>query len=131
MGQTGLEGPFAPGRHSQCLTDRGTLEIEGAAMSAVSHMPRDLVFDGTAIASDGSILAQDVTITARRSKRGDGDGQLWRGLFALPRECDHTPTFGDSFFVQLDGTARIAAVVTEVAGRIVHFRARGRMPEIS
>jgi hypothetical protein len=109
--------------------DRGTLIQEGAAMSAVTHMPRDLVFDGTVIATDGSMFAQNVTISARRSKRGDGDGQLWRGLFALPPECRQTPAFGDSFFVQLEGTPRISAVVTEVAGRIVHFRARGRMPE--
>ena len=99
-------------------------------MSAVTHMPRDLVFDGTVIATNGSMFAQNVTISARRSKRGDGDGQLWRGLFALPSECEHAPNFGDSLFIQLDGTDRIPAVITEVAGRIVHFRARGRMPEL-
>jgi hypothetical protein len=97
-------------------------------MSAIPPMHRDLVFDGTVIAADGSVLATNVTIAARRSKRGDGDGQLWRGLFALPSECHHPPIFGDGLYVQMNGQNRIAAVITEVADRTVHFRARGRMP---
>jgi hypothetical protein len=99
-------------------------------MSTALVMPRDVVFDATVIAADGPPIARCVPISARRAKRGDGDGQLWRGVFVLPPESDRRPFVGDSVFVEASDGLRLSAVVTEVAGRIVQLRARGRMPPL-
>ncbi|HVJ67366.1 MAG TPA: hypothetical protein VM510_05245 [Caulifigura sp.] len=76
---------------------------------------------------DGSLLIEDAEIQAQRARRGSGDGALWRGYFKTPspKLC---PTMGETIRLQMNGDGSAEAIVVEVAGSLVHFRARGTMP---
>lgn len=84
----------------------------------------ECAFAGTILRSD-SILSDRVEIVGTRARRGDGDGLIWRGKFDLP---GGRIMFGETLHIRLGDNSLIAAVVTEVVGRTVHFRARGKMP---
>ena len=84
----------------------------------------------TILRTDDSILLEHAEIEARRAKRGLGDGQVWRGVFALPHKRLR-PTIGENIHLQLEDDARLVVVVTEIEGPLVHFRARGQAPDQS
>jgi hypothetical protein len=85
------------------------------------------MFSAAVLRIDNSILVDDAEIQGHQAKRGSGDGEIWRGLFSIPP--DHLrPTMGETITLLLDDDSKVTAVVTEVAGRTVHFRASGRVP---
>lgn len=90
---------------------------------------RDHVFYGAILKNNG-VLCERVEITGNPAKRGDKDGLIWRGMFTLAARHPAPPNFGDTLHIRLDDKSQIALVVTEVAGPTIHFRARGRMPDV-
>jgi hypothetical protein len=89
--------------------------------------PREQVFEGAILRTDET-LCDRVEITALQAVKGDGNGVIWRGAFSLPARHDGCPPTGETLHIRLDDNSQIAIVVTEVAGRTFHFRARGKMP---
>ena len=88
------------------------------------------MFSATVLRIDNTILVDETEIQGQQAKRGSGDGQVWRGVFSVPP--DHLrPTMGETITLLLDDDSKVAAVVTEVVGRTVHFRASGRMPTLT
>jgi hypothetical protein len=83
------------------------------------------IFEGAILKAD-AVLCDRVEIIGARSRRGGGDGVIWRGTFSLP---DRRPDVGETLHIRLADNSLIALVVTDVAGDTVHFRARGKMPE--
>ena len=81
----------------------------------------------TIVRIDGSTLLEDAEIQAQDARRGSGEGHIWRGVFTMPG-VQLRPTMGETIHLRLDDRSFIAAVVTEVEGNRVHFRARGRKP---
>jgi len=55
-----------------------------------------------------------------------GDGIFWHGSFSVPNLL--RPTIGETICFLVDGGSKIPAVVTDVAGPTVYFRANGLMP---
>jgi hypothetical protein len=88
------------------------------------------VFLATVLRIDDSVLAEDVTVHAKNSKRGDHTGLVWRGIYSIPM-TKLRPTLGETIHLRVDDNSLIAAVVTEVEANRVHFRARGRAPHYS
>lgn len=84
------------------------------------------VFRGVVQSTEGDI--GDVEIVGYRSKRGSGDGLIWRGHFTLPNGSARR-SVGESLYIRLPDGSLIALVVTEVVGHSVCFRARGKCPE--
>jgi hypothetical protein len=78
----------------------------------------------TVVRVDNSIVVDEAEIRAQAGKQGDG--LTWRGSFDVPNLL--RPTIGETIFLLLDNDSTIQAVVTEVAGPAVHFRAHGPMP---
>jgi len=85
------------------------------------------VFSATILRIDDSVILPSAEVLAQNSKRGDGAGHIWRGIFCMPR-FELRPTMGETICLRLDDNSRITGVVTEVEGQRVHFRARGRAP---
>ena len=85
------------------------------------------MFNAAVLRVDHSILVKAAEIRGQNARRGSGDGEIWRGLFTVPADRLR-PTMGETIFLRLDDDSQIRAVVTEVAGPTVHFRAIGRMP---
>ncbi|QDT53957.1 hypothetical protein Pan44_19840 [Caulifigura coniformis] len=81
----------------------------------------------TVVRIDDSILIEDVEIQAQDARRGTGDGHIWRGVFDLPGARPGL-TMGETIHLRLEDRSLIAAVVTEVEGNRIHFRARGKKP---
>ena len=81
----------------------------------------------TILRIDGSRLLSHIEIQTNSSKRGSGDGNVWRGLFAIPA-MQLRPTLGESLILVMDDERRVSAVVTAVQGPQIHFRAWGRAP---
>ena len=85
------------------------------------------MFRATILRIDNSVLIDSVEVYGQRGKRGSGDGLIWRGHFAVPGTTLR-PTLGETILIALPDSAVHRAVVTEVAGSIVHFRAPGVIP---
>jgi len=83
----------------------------------------------TILRVDDSVLVENVAIEAQNAKRGTGDGHVWRGVYLTPG-IRLRPTTGETITVRLNDQVRLQAVVTEVAGPRVHFRARGLAPKV-
>jgi hypothetical protein len=81
-------------------------------------------FEGVVLRTDGT-LSERVVITGIPGRRGDGDGLIWRGSFEM---ASALLSAGETLHIRLDDNSMIAAVVTEIGGRTVCFRARGKMP---
>jgi hypothetical protein len=84
------------------------------------------MFRATIIRVDDSVLLADAEIRAHNSKRGLGDGHVWRGVFSIPLTL--RPTMGETIHFRLKDNSLIAAVITDVEPSRVHFRARGKAP---
>ena len=85
------------------------------------------MFGATILRIDDSVILEFAEVQGQNSKRGDGYGHVWRGVFAVPPQSLR-PTMGETICLRLVDNSRIAGVVTEVEGQRVHFRARGRAP---
>jgi hypothetical protein len=81
----------------------------------------------TILRIDGSTIADDVEIQCQNSKRGTGDGRVWRGSFSLP-VLQVRPSLGDTLVISIGEDRAMSAVVTMVEDSRIHFRAPGRMP---
>lgn len=81
----------------------------------------------TIVRHDDSILIEDADIQAQDARRGTGEGHIWRGVFCISG-ASIRPTMGETLYLRLEGGSVIAAVVTEIEGTRVHFRARGKKP---
>jgi hypothetical protein len=83
----------------------------------------------TILRINGSVLLKDAEVLGQNPKRGNGDGLIWRGSFAVPHTY-RRPTPGETLVLAWDNH-RIAAVATEIDSSHVHFRAHGRAPKQS
>jgi hypothetical protein len=87
----------------------------------------EAAFTGTILTADG-VLCSDLEIVGYRSRRGSGDGVMWRGVFTLPHGI-RSPKTGQTLHIRLADRSLISLVVTEVVLQSVCFRARGKMPQ--
>ena len=84
------------------------------------------VFMGTILNTDG-VVCEGLEIVGYRSRRGSGDGLLWRGVFTLPTGIA-VPALGGTLSICLADGSQIPLVVTETIKQSVCFRARGKLP---
>jgi len=108
----------------RCSNDH-TPELHTFAFSSRSPM-----LNAAVLRVDNSALVDGIDIKGRQAKRGSGDGEVWRGYFSVP-EGRLRPTMGETIAIGPSDGNRITAVITEVAGRMVHFFANGRMPSLA
>jgi len=85
------------------------------------------MFRAAILRIDNSVLIEAAEVHGQRGTRGSGDGLIWRGHFAIPGTALR-PTIGETIQVALADGVIHQAVVTEVAGAIVHLRAPGAAP---
>ena len=85
------------------------------------------MFHATILRIDDSVVASNVEVDAQKAKRGTGDGRIWRGVFSV-HSMTLRPTVGEAITVCVHDELLIPAVVTELAGARVHFRAQGHPP---
>jgi hypothetical protein len=83
------------------------------------------VFHGEILSTEG-VVCERVEIAGYRSKRGSGDGLVWRGVFTLPTGI-RAPSLGTTLHIKLADGSQIPLVVTEVVNQSVCFRARGKL----
>jgi hypothetical protein len=76
---------------------------------------------------DGSVIGHDVEVRGQNARRGTRDGHVWRGVFCLPDGQDR-PALGETLVVVPAEDQAMSAIVTEVEGSEIHFRAPGRVP---
>ena len=82
----------------------------------------------TVVRVDNSIVVDETEIRSQPANRGSGERLIWRGSFSVPTD-GLRPTVGETIYLLLDDDSKAQAVVTELDGPEVHFRASGLMPK--